>query len=116
MTAFDRSDSIQLGDWVIIFHVRLALVSLSPLSSPSSSSSSSSVLTLDLPQSRTQLTSEIVTRDRDIQSRYGYFRHNDFVGKPWGTKLASGNGRGFVYLLKPTPELWQVRLSAPLVN
>ncbi|GAA5913257.1 hypothetical protein JCM8208_003250 [Rhodotorula glutinis] len=77
MTAFDTSDSIQYGDWVIIFH------------------------------SRTQLTSEIVTRDKDIQSRYGYFRHNDFVGKPWGTKLASGNGRGFVYLLKPTPELWQ---------
>ncbi|KPV73002.1 uncharacterized protein RHOBADRAFT_5964, partial [Rhodotorula graminis WP1] len=48
-----------------------------------------------------------VTRDKDIQSRYGYFRHNDFVGQPWGTKLASGNGRGFVYLLKPTPELWQ---------
>ncbi|GAA5927105.1 hypothetical protein JCM3775_002448 [Rhodotorula graminis] len=76
MTAFDRTDSIQYGDWVIIFH------------------------------SRTQLTSEIVTRDKDIQSRYGYFRHNDFVGQPWGTKLASGNGRGFVYLLKPTPELW----------
>ncbi|BGP43760.1 tRNA (adenine-N(1)-)-methyltransferase catalytic subunit trm61 [Rhodotorula kratochvilovae] len=76
MTAFDRTESIQLGDWVIIYH------------------------------SRTQLTSEVVTKDKDIQSRYGYFRHNDFVGKPWGTKLASSNGRGFVYLLKPTPELW----------
>ncbi|TNY21532.1 tRNA methyltransferase complex subunit Cpd1 [Rhodotorula diobovata] len=76
MTAFDRTDTIAQGDWVIIFH------------------------------SRTQLTSEIVTRDKDIQSRFGYFRHNDFVGKPWGTKLASSNGRGFVYLLKPTPELW----------
>ncbi|GAA6052843.1 hypothetical protein JCM3770_006277 [Rhodotorula araucariae] len=76
MAAFDRTDTITLGSWVIIFH------------------------------SRTQVTSEIVTKDKDIQSRYGYFRHNDFVGKPWGTKLASSNGRGFVYLLKPTPELW----------
>lgn len=65
-------------------------------------------------QSRTQLTSEIVTRDKDIQSRFGYFRHNDFVGKPWGTKLASSNGRGFVYLLKPTPELWSVAAPCPL--
>lgn len=62
----------------------------------------------NLPQSRTQLTSEIVTRDKELQSRFGHFRHSDMVGKPWGTKLSSSNGRGFVFLLKPTPELWCV--------
>ncbi|GAA5881503.1 hypothetical protein JCM3774_000138 [Rhodotorula dairenensis] len=74
--AFDRAGEISYGDWVIVYH------------------------------SRTQLTSEIVTRDKEIQSRYGHFRHADMVGKPWGTKLGSSNGRGFVFLLKPTPELW----------
>lgn len=64
-------------------------------------------------QSRTQLTSELVTRDKEIQSRYGHFRHADMVGKPWGTKLASSNGRGFVFLLKPTPELWYVPWIPP---
>ncbi|GAA5982536.1 hypothetical protein JCM10908_006689 [Rhodotorula pacifica] len=73
---FDRAGEVQYGDWVIVYH------------------------------SRTQLTSELVTRDKEIQSRYGHFRHADMVGKPWGTKLASSNGRGFVFLLKPTPELW----------
>ncbi|KWU42456.1 tRNA methyltransferase complex GCD14 subunit [Rhodotorula sp. JG-1b] len=73
---FDRSEAIQFGDWVIVYH------------------------------SRTQLTSEIVTRDKELQSRFGHFRHSDMVGKPWGTKLSSSNGRGFVFLLKPTPELW----------
>ncbi|GJN94082.1 hypothetical protein Rhopal_007146-T1 [Rhodotorula paludigena] len=70
------TDSIQYGDWIIVYN------------------------------SRTDLSSVIVTRGKDIQSRYGHFRHDDMVGHPWGTKFSSSNGRGFVYLLKPTPELW----------
>jgi tRNA (adenine57-N1/adenine58-N1)-methyltransferase len=33
---------------------------------------------------------------------------DDFIGKPYGCKIRSRNnqGYGFVYLLKPTPELW----------
>ena len=41
-------------------------------------------------------------------NRNGHFRHDDFIGKPFGSMVRSHNhsGYGFVYLLKPTPELW----------
>ncbi|GAA5877058.1 hypothetical protein JCM8547_007295 [Rhodosporidiobolus lusitaniae] len=77
---FETTESIQSGDWILVYH------------------------------SRQQITSEIVTPGKEIQSRYGCFRHADMVGKPWGTKLSSTNDRGFVYLLKPTPELWTLAL------
>ncbi|GEM11236.1 tRNA methyltransferase complex subunit Cpd1 [Rhodotorula toruloides] len=76
MTFARDSHTIRTGDWIIVYSCR------------------------------TSISSEHVQPGKEIQSRYGCFRHNDMVGKPWGTKLASTNGRGFVYLLKPTPELW----------
>lgn len=38
---------------------------------------------------------------------------DDFIGKPYGCKIRSRNnqGYGFVYLLKPTPELWARSLN-----
>jgi tRNA (adenine57-N1/adenine58-N1)-methyltransferase len=46
-------------------------------------------------------------------NRNGHFRHNDFIGKPYGGKVRSHNNRGygFCYLLKPTPELWARSLN-----
>jgi len=43
-----------------------------------------------------------------FNNRNGHFHHDDFIGKPYGSKIRSRNnqGYGFVYLLKPTPELW----------
>ncbi len=32
------------------------------------------------------------------------------VGMPYGSKMISKNGRGYVYLLRPTPELWTLAL------
>ncbi|GAA5918544.1 hypothetical protein JCM6882_009763 [Rhodosporidiobolus microsporus] len=79
--AFSSSHpTIQPGDWIIVF------------------------------ESRSSVSSEIVTPGKENQSRYGCFRHNDMVGKPWGFKLTSTNNRGFVFLLKPTPELWTLAL------
>lgn len=45
---------------------------------------------------------------RVFTNRNGHFHHDDFIGKPFGCKIRSKNNRGygFVYLLKPTPELW----------
>jgi tRNA (adenine57-N1/adenine58-N1)-methyltransferase len=45
---------------------------------------------------------------RIFSNRNGHFHHDDFIGKPFGCKIRSKNNRGygFVYLLKPTPELW----------
>ena len=43
-----------------------------------------------------------------IQSKFGIFKHDKMIGMKFGSKMKSDNGKGFVYLLKPTPELWYV--------
>ncbi|KAG0015381.1 tRNA (adenine-N(1)-)-methyltransferase catalytic subunit trm61 [Podila clonocystis] len=38
--------------------------------------------------------------------KFGSYKHSDMIGLEYGTKLGSNTGRGFLYLLYPTPELW----------
>jgi len=48
-----------------------------------------------------------------FHNRNGHFHHDDFIGKPFGCKIRSRNNRGFgfLYLLRPTPELWARSLN-----
>ena len=37
-------------------------------------------------------------------------KHNDIIGKKWGSKHVCGKDGGYVYLLFPTCELWTLSL------
>nr|WCZ58786.1 tRNA (adenine(58)-N(1))-methyltransferase catalytic subunit [Seculamonas ecuadoriensis] len=52
----------------------------------------------------------VVTPKMQFSGKYGNYAHDDFVGKPFGAKIGGKKGRGFVYLLRPTPELWTLAL------
>lgn len=41
-----------------------------------------------------------------FQNSFGKFRHDDIIGKPFGSKARASNNSGWVYMLRPTPELW----------
>ena len=47
---------------------------------------------------------------KTLQTKFGAFPHRTFVGKKYGSKVYSSRGKGWVYILHPTPELWTVTL------
>jgi tRNA (adenine57-N1/adenine58-N1)-methyltransferase len=48
----------------------------------------------------------VIQTGQELNGRFGYYRHQDLIGVPYGSKGPSRNGRGFVHVLRPTPELW----------
>ena len=40
------------------------------------------------------------------QNRFGVFQHDDIIGKPFGYKATSTNGKCWQFVLEPSPELW----------
>ncbi|KAJ1717886.1 tRNA (adenine-N(1)-)-methyltransferase catalytic subunit trm61, partial [Coemansia biformis] len=42
----------------------------------------------------------------EFNNKYGNFRHDSMVGLKYGSKIVSHDGRGFAFLLHPTPALW----------
>ncbi|KAF9438493.1 tRNA (adenine-N(1)-)-methyltransferase catalytic subunit trm61 [Entomortierella beljakovae] len=51
-----------------------------------------------------------VKKGENFNCKFGVFKHADMIGLEYGTKLGSNTGRGFIYLLYPTPELWTLVL------
>ena len=51
-----------------------------------------------------------VTAGKLFNSKFGSYRHDDLIGLPYGSKVASSHGRGFIHVLRPTPELWTMAL------
>ncbi|KIY71968.1 tRNA methyltransferase complex subunit Cpd1 [Cylindrobasidium torrendii FP15055 ss-10] len=51
-----------------------------------------------------------VEAGKDFNSRFGNYKHDDFIGTPYGSKVGARSGRGFIHLLRPTPELWTMAL------
>jgi len=47
-----------------------------------------------------------VTPGGKYTSKYGTFEHDDWIGTAFGTRARERDGRGFVWLCAPTPELW----------
>ena len=61
-------------------------------------------------QTRDQVQPLVVTPGKDFNTKFGNFRQADFVGVPYGSKVPSRSGRGFIHILRPTPELWTIAL------
>ncbi|KAJ3759170.1 tRNA methyltransferase complex GCD14 subunit [Lentinula raphanica] len=47
---------------------------------------------------------------KEFNSKFGSYRHSDLVGIPYGSKIGSRTGKGFIHVLRPTPELWTMAL------
>lgn len=47
-----------------------------------------------------------VTPGGKYTSKFGAFAHDDWIGTAFGTRVRERDGRGFVWLCAPTPELW----------
>jgi tRNA (adenine57-N1/adenine58-N1)-methyltransferase catalytic subunit len=51
-----------------------------------------------------------ITAGKEFNGRFGSYKHSDLVGVPYGSKVACRNGKGFIHVLRPTPELWTLAL------
>jgi tRNA (adenine57-N1/adenine58-N1)-methyltransferase len=67
-------------------------------------------LTVIITKTRDVIQPLLIKPGKDFNSKYGNYRHADLVGIPYGSKVGSRNGKGFVHVLRPTPELWTMAL------
>ncbi|KZV91735.1 tRNA methyltransferase complex GCD14 subunit [Exidia glandulosa HHB12029] len=61
-------------------------------------------------QTREAIQPLVIEPGKELQLRFGVYSHADLIGIPFGSKVASRNGKGFIHILRPTPELWTLAL------
>ena len=47
-------------------------------------------------------------KNATYQTKWGCLKHNDLIGQEFGSKIKCP--KGYIYAMKPTPELWTVNL------
>ncbi|KAI0685634.1 S-adenosyl-L-methionine-dependent methyltransferase [Cytidiella melzeri] len=52
----------------------------------------------------------LISAGKELNNKFGVYRHSDLIGMPYGSKVGSRNGKGFIHVLRPTPELWTLAL------
>ncbi|KAI0345890.1 tRNA methyltransferase complex GCD14 subunit [Trametopsis cervina] len=52
----------------------------------------------------------LISTGKELNNKFGVYRHADLIGLPYGSKVGSRNGKGFLHVLRPTPELWTLAL------
>lgn len=58
------------------------------------------------------LSHMIIKRGEIICNKFGKYRHDDMIGKPFGCKIKSfDKENGFIYALLPSPELWNLAVN-----
>eukprot|EP00798_Chlamydomonas_sp_ICE-L_P011684 gene11684-34407_t len=58
------------------------------------------------------MKSAYMSKGQIYNSKFGHFKHEDMVGRPFGSKVYSDQGsKGFVFLLQPSPDLWSLVLK-----
>jgi hypothetical protein len=64
------------------------------------------------------LTHIYLSKGSILNNKFGAFYHDDFIGKPFGSKIVSRNTTGWMYALEPSPELWSlaVHTRTQIVN
>ncbi|PVV02337.1 hypothetical protein BB560_003212 [Smittium megazygosporum] len=50
----------------------------------------------------------IVNQDECLKIKFGEYPHTKMIGLEYGSQIESSKGKGYVYLLHPTPELWTI--------
>ena len=61
-------------------------------------------------KSRSDLTPFTVEPGKALNNKFGNYPHDKMIGLEYGSQISSITGRGFIYLLHPTPELWTLAL------
>jgi tRNA (adenine57-N1/adenine58-N1)-methyltransferase len=64
-------------------------------------------------QGHNTLDFAVMKAGESLHNRFGTFRHDDIIGKPFGHKIRafSGDSNQFIFVLEPTPELWSTALK-----